>query len=159
MGARWSSSVAAILNQGCLAVLTDGYINNLGMPYTPYSIQHSTSWRGNRFSASQKIPRILWNPKVLYGVYRCLPPIPILSQIKLVLAHPPPTTHFLTININIINPSMLGSSKLSLSHRFPDQTLYESLLSPHTCYMFRPSYSSPFGHPNNIWWGVQIMKL
>jgi hypothetical protein len=32
-------------------------------------------------------------------------------------------------------------------------------LPPHRCYMSRPSHSSRFDHPNNIWWGVQIIKL
>ena len=30
---------------------------------------------------------------------------------------------------------------------------------PHTCHMPRPSHSSRFDHPNNIGWGVQIIKL
>jgi len=29
-----------------------------------YSMKQSPSWEANRFSASQEIPRILWNPKV-----------------------------------------------------------------------------------------------
>ena len=33
------------------------------------------------------------------------------------------------------------------------------LSSPHTCYMPIPFHSFRFFHPNNIWWGVQIMKL
>ena len=33
------------------------------------------------------------------------------------------------------------------------------LYSPHTCYMPRPPQSSRFYHPNNIWWGVQVIKL
>jgi len=40
---------------------------------------------------------------------------------------------------------------------FPTKTLYTPL--PHTCYMSRPSHSSRFDHPNNIWWGIQIIKL
>jgi hypothetical protein len=46
-----------------------------------YSILHSPSWEANRFSASQKIPHILWTPKVCYHSYKCLPPVPILSQL------------------------------------------------------------------------------
>ena len=42
---------------------------------------------------------------------------------------------------------------------FPTETLYTPLLSHHTCYMSRPSRSSRFYHPNNIWWGIQIIKL
>jgi hypothetical protein len=40
---------------------------------------------------------------------------------------------------------------------FPNP-VYASPLS-HTHYMPRPSYSSRFNHPNNIWFGLQIIKL
>jgi len=119
-------------------------------------MEQRPSWEANRFSGRQDIPHILWNLKVHYRVYKCLPLVHILSHSDPIYA---PTFHFLKTHLNIILPSMPGSSKWFLFFRFPHQNpVYTSLL-PHTCYMPRLSHSSQFSHSKNTGWGVQIMKL
>jgi len=52
-------------------------------------------------------------------------------------------------HLNIILPSIAGSSNLSLSFRFPHQNPVYTFPFPHTCYVPRP-FHSRFDDPNNI---------
>ena len=70
----------------------------------------------------------------------------------------PPHPTFLKIHLNIILPSnALVSQVVSFLQVSPPKSC-TCLSPPHTRYMPRPSNSSRLYHPNNIWWGVQIIR-
>ena len=91
--------------------MSDGLTNELTS-----SMEQSPFWEANRFSASQEIPHILWNPNVHYRIHKSPPPIPTPSQINQVHG---PSSHFLKIHFNSILIPMLGSSTWSPSLRYP----------------------------------------
>jgi hypothetical protein len=58
------------------------YLLTYLLNYLPtYFMEQSPSWEAIRFSASQEIPRILWNPNVNYHIHKCPPRFPVLSHI------------------------------------------------------------------------------
>ena len=114
-----------------------------------YFKEQNSSCATNRFSASQRIPRILCDPKVDYRIHSCPPTVPILSQLDPVHTL---TSHFHKIYLNISDPSTLGSPKWNPSLMFPNRDPgYVSPLS-RTRYMPRESHSSRFYHPKNTGW-------
>ena len=131
----------------CLCLVKFNVLLNQTLTYfLTYSMEESPSRKSNRFSASQEIPHISWNPKVHYRIHKFPPPVPTLSQLDPVHIL---TSHFLKIYLNIILPSMPGFPKWSLSLRFPQQNSVYSSPLPHTRYMPRPPHSSRFYHPQN----------
>jgi len=90
-------------------------------------MMQSPSWEANQFSASQEISHILWNPKVHYRIHKCLPPVPILSQLDPI--HIPHPTSWRSILILSSHLSLCIPSGLLLSG-FLSKTLYIFLFSP-----------------------------
>jgi len=90
-------------------------------------MEQSPSWEANRFSASQEIPRILWNPKVHYRIHKFTPSLPIPRQLDPV--HDP-IYYFLKIHLNIIFTSPPGSAKWSLSLGLPHENPEYASLTP-----------------------------
>jgi hypothetical protein len=89
------------------------------------SMEQSPSWEANRFSDSQEFPRILWNSKCHYGIYKNPPPVPILRQISPInapilnlilclLFYSSPSPHWLVLT----SPKRLSQAKtiMWLSH-------------------------------------------
>jgi len=94
-------------------------------------MQHSPSREANRFSASQGIQRILWNPNVHYRIHMFPPPI--LSQSDSVHTL---TSHLRSILI-LYSHLHLGLPSGLFPSGFPTKTLYTTHLSPIrvTCYI------------------------
>ena len=118
-------------------------------------MEQSPSWEANRSSASQEIPRILWNPEgsLPHSQSPATCPYPELDQ-----SSPCTPSRFLRVHFNIILPSTLcllsGLFPTGLSHQSPICTC--PVLHP--CHMPHPSYSFWFYHANNVWRAVQTTE-
>jgi hypothetical protein len=52
--------------------------------YFTNSMEQSSTWEANSHLASQEIPCLLWNPKIIFRVHKFPPPDPILSHMTAV---------------------------------------------------------------------------
>jgi len=82
-----------------------------------YSMEQSPSWEANRFSASQEIPRILWNPKVHYRSHNSFLPVP---------SHPTSWRSILLLSSHL----RLGLPSALFPSGFLTKILYTPLFSP-----------------------------
>jgi hypothetical protein len=90
-------------------------------------MEQSPSSEANRSSASQEIPRVLWNSKVHYRIHRSPPPVPILSHINPGHAIP---YHFFKIHLILSSHQRLGLPSGLIPSGLPTKTLYAPLPSP-----------------------------
>ena len=77
----------------CNTTLSNFLVRQQITVHIPYYMEQSPSGAANRFSPSQEISRILGNQKVHYHIHKC------------------PHFQFLKTHLNIILPSIPGSSK------------------------------------------------
>ena len=92
-----------------------------------YSMEQSPSWKANRISANQEIPRILWNPNVHYHIHKCPPPVPILCHLDPVHT---PTSYFWRSILILSSHLRLGLPSGLFPSGLLTKTLYTPLLSP-----------------------------
>ena len=88
-----------------------------------YSMGQSPSWEVKRFSASQEIPRISWNPKIHYRIHLSL------SWASSIQSIPPRPTSWRSILI-LSSHLRLGLPSGFLPSGFLTKTLCTSFLSP-----------------------------
>jgi len=91
-------------------------------------MEQSPSWKANQLLSKQEIPSILWNLKLRYYIYKCPPPVPILSQINLVFAeHPTSWKSIIILSSHLRLDFPSGLFPLG----FPTKNLYVPLPSQH----------------------------
>ena len=79
--------------QMCLNIVYTYFLTN----WINKSMEQSPSCEASKFSASQEILHILWNPGVHHHIHKSPPPVPILHQMKPVLVPFPMSWRYILI--------------------------------------------------------------
>jgi len=113
-----------LLNKGNIFVDIKYYNHCESSNFSPWIREHSPYWKASSHSVSQKIPYLLWNPKVHCHVYKSLPLVPgQMNAISL-------TSYFSKIKSNIILPTIyVGLPSGLFPSVFLSKILYEFLIS------------------------------
>jgi hypothetical protein len=109
-----------------------------------------SSWEANSFSASQEIPRILWNPQVHYRIHNSPPPVPILSQS---MPHPTSWRSILILSSHL----RLSLPSGRLPSGLPTKILYAPL--PSTIRATRPAHLIRLDFVTRIIFGDEYRSL
>jgi hypothetical protein len=118
-------------------------------------MEQGSSWKDNRFVASQKFPEVYWTRRFIAAFTNARQmSLTWSSRIQSIPTHSTSwwSTLILSSHIGVGLPSGL----------FPSCFLTKSfkhLSPPNPRYMPRPSQSSLFYHQHNIGWAVQVIKL
>lgn len=115
----------------------------------------STSSEATSCAATNKLPKILWNPTVHYCAHKSPSPVPVLSQTNLVHGTP---FYLSTIDSNIIHPPALIFIMVSFFLTFPQISYKHSCSAPHVLHAM-PILSSLICYSNYILWRVYIIEL
>ena len=102
------------------------FVNVLTLVFTDF-VNKSPAWESYWFSASQEMPRILWNQTVHYSLYKCLSAVPILTQIHPVHAPHPMSWRSVLILSHIY---IRAFQVVCFPQVLPTKTLYALLLPP-----------------------------
>jgi hypothetical protein len=110
-------------------------------------MEKSPSWEASSYSASQEIPRLLWNRKFITVFARSRNWT--LSWASCIQSAP---SQSIALGFVLI---------LSFHTHFslPDQNFTCISRLPHAFYILHPYHLPWFDHTDHIWWSVQITKL
>jgi len=94
-----------------------------------YLMEQSPSREANRFSTSQEIPRILWNPKVHHRIHKCLPPVPILRSYQSTSPGPRLSVRTFRNEIRFYGEELLAPLPTPKLEDHPSSTVHDCLFN------------------------------